>query len=293
MGTTFSVVLYGPERVILERTAREVLDEAHRLDAQLSNYKSTSEISRVNALASREPVRVSDELFDLIAASLDYSHKSAGAFDVTVGPLMKTWGFYKGDGELPASDEIARVLPRVGYQHVVLDATSRTVSFDRAGVEIDFGGIGKGYAVDRMRERISRTDIASAFISAGGSSLYGMGAPPDEPRGWHVAIRDPRNPNETAAEVFLENTSLSTSGTAEKFFRAQGRVYSHLMDPRTGYPAQGILSVSVVAPRTIDSEVWAKPFFINGPSWTAKHLPAGYRVLFCEQAKPSCSWMSR
>jgi FAD:protein FMN transferase len=293
MGTTFSVVLYGPERVSLERGAREAIDEAHRIDALLSNYRSDSETSRVNAAAAREAVRVSDELFDVISASIDYSRKSAGAFDITVGPLMRTWGFYKGEGTLAPADEVARVLPRIGYRHVILDATARTVRFDREGVEIDFGGIGKGYAVDRMRERLRRAGVDTAFISAGASSLYGMGAPPAEARGWKVAIRDPRDPGKVSAEVFLKDMSLSTSGTAQKFFRANGRVYSHLMDPRTGYPARGMLSVSVVAPRTIDSEVWAKPFFINGPKWTSARLPAEFRVLSCEEASPSCSWISR
>jgi thiamine biosynthesis lipoprotein len=143
-----------------------------------------------------------------------------------------------------------------------------------------------------MVEVLKRRGFEIALVAGSDSSIYGLGAPPTEPRGWRVEIKDPHNPRRPAAEVFLKNMSLSTSGSYEKFFRAEGRTYAHIMDPRTGYPAQGSLSVSVVAPRTIDSEVWAKPYFINGRQWTAKHKPAGFRVFFCEdQTEQPCSWV--
>ena len=121
-----------------------------------------------------------------------------------------------------------------------------------------------------------------ALVSASGSSIYGMGTPPEDPRGWPITIRTPRDPDAVAATVFLEDMSLSTSGSYEKFFWANGRTYSHIVDPRTGYPAQGTSAVSVVSPRTIDSEAWTKPFFINGRAWSSAHKPAGFRVFFCE-----------
>jgi thiamine biosynthesis lipoprotein len=221
-----------------------------------------------------------------------YSRESEGAFDITVGPLMKVWGFYKGEGLLPRPAVVKEAMARVGYRHVRLDPQVRTVQFDRAGVELDPGGIGKGYAVDRMVEVLKTRGIVSALVSGGGSSIYGLGAPPDKPEGWTVTIRDPREPHRTAAEVALKNTSLSTSGSYEKFFWAEGRRYSHLMDPRTGYPAQGTASVSVIAPRTIDSEVWAKPYFINGRAWTTQHKSQEFRVFFCEDTKEaSCAWI--
>ena len=119
-----------------------------------------------------------------------------------------------------------------------------------------------------------------------------MGAPPDEPRGWPITIRTPRNIEDVAATVFLKDSSLSTSGSYEKFFWAEGRTYSHIVDPRTGYPARGTLAVSVLAPRTIDSEAWTKPFFINGRAWASAHKPAGFRVFFCEdRPQTTCSWL--
>ena len=130
------------------------------------------------------------------------------------------------------------------------------------------------------------------MVAGWGSSIYGMGAPPDEPLGWPVKIKDPRDNRKTLAEVWLKDSSMSTSGSYEKFFRAEGRVYAHIMDPRTGYPAQGSISVSVIAPRTVDSEVWAKPYFINGRQWAVKHRPKEFRVFFCEdRMEKPCAWL--
>jgi len=132
-------------------------------------------------------------------------------------------------------------------------------------MEINPGGIGKGYAVDRMVEILRRKGIERALVMASSSSIYGLGAPPDEARGWKVDIRHPQRPREhSATEVFLKDLSLSSSGGYAQRFVADGRTFSHIMDPRTGYPAQGMLLVSVTAPRTIDSEAWAKPCFIQG-----------------------------
>jgi thiamine biosynthesis lipoprotein len=258
----------------------------------LSNYRADSEWSEVNRHAAEKPVKVSPELFQLLSACVTYSRESEGAFDISVGPLMKVWGFYKGSGHLPHKAEVAAALPKVGYRHIRLDAAAGTVSFDRSGVELDPGGIGKGYAVDRMVDVLRQQGFQIALVAGSDSSIYGLGAPPTEPQGWRVDIKDPRSPRKTAVEVFLKDMSLSTSGSYEKFFRADGRIYAHIMDPRTGYPAQGSLSVSVVAPRTIDSEVWAKPYFVNGRQWAEKHKPKEFRVYFCEDRMESpCAWL--
>jgi thiamine biosynthesis lipoprotein len=292
MGATFTVAIYGANRARTEAAADAALDEAQRLDALLSNYQPESEWSRVNRTASSGPVHISPELFHLLAACLDYSRESEGAFDITVGPLMKIWGFYKSSGHLAPPAEVKLALAKVGYRHVHLDAAAQTVRFDTRGVELDPGGIGKGYAVDRMVEILRQRGVDRALVAGSDSSIYGLGAPPDEPRGWEVSLRDPRHAGATVAHVFLKDASLSTSGSTEKFFRADGRTYSHLMDPRTAYPAKGTLSVSVVAPHTIDSEAWGKPYFVNGRQWTEAHRRPDFRVFFCEDAKDSpCAWI--
>jgi thiamine biosynthesis lipoprotein len=183
-------------------------------------------------------------------------------------------------------------MAHVGYQNIVLDATNHTVRFAKEGVEIDPGGIGKGYAVDKMVDILKADGVTSALVSASGSSIYGLGTPPNEP-GWKIKIRDPKDASKTAAEVSLRDMSLSTSGNYEKFFFAEGKLYSHIMDPRTGYPSEGMLSVSVVSPKTIDSEAWCKPYYIRGRVWAAQHKKPDFKVFLCEDKMGSdkCAWL--
>lgn len=291
MGATYTVVAFGYGQQHLEQAVEEAFTEVRRLDSLLSNYKPHSEWSQVNRYAAERPVKVSPELFALLEACIGYSRQSEGAFDIGVGPLMKIWGFYKSTGRVPSNDEIASVLPLVGYRNIILDRESRTVRFRRSGVEIDPGGIGKGYAVDRMVEILKRNGIGSALVSAGGSSIYGLGTPPDNP-GWNVKIRNPMVWTETVEDVLLKDESMSTSGGYEKFFQVNGKTYSHIMDPRTGRPASGVLAVSVIAPKTIDSEAWTKPFFVLGREWAAKHKSKGLRVFLCEdRSELACAWL--
>src|SRR5262249_12323827 len=152
-----------------------------------------SEWSLVNRSAAVKPVHVSAELFHLLQACLQYSRESEGAFDITVGPLMKIWGFYKKSGHSAPQSEVEAALGKIGYRHDHLDADAQTVAFDLPGVELDPGGIGKGYAVDRMVEILKSKGFTRALVAGSDSSIYGLGAPPDEPRGWEVPIRDPGN----------------------------------------------------------------------------------------------------
>jgi thiamine biosynthesis lipoprotein len=292
MGTTFSIVLYGPDRAAMNGAVDAAFEEAHRLDALLSNYRAESEWTRINREAAARPVEVSPELFHLLSDCIDYSRASEGAFDLTVGPLMRAWGFFGGERHVPPPGQIREALDLVGYGHVQLNPEKRTVHFDRAGVEIDPGGVGKGYAVDRMVEILRGRGFRNALVAASGSSIFGMGNPPDEPRGWPISIADPWDHRKNAAAVFLKDLSLSTSGSYEKSFRAGGHRYSHIMDPRSGVPAESAFQVTVIAPRAIDSEVWAKPYFIQGSCWTATHKPKSWRVLYCENtAGVACSWV--
>lgn len=291
MGSTFSIAAFGSDRSSLSATVESALEEARRLDRMLSNYRPDSEWSTVNKNAA-QGVTVSQELFDLLAACVRYSQLSEGTFDITVGPLMRIWGFYKGSGRMPHRAEIRTALARIGYQHIDLQPATRTVRFRKPGLEMDPGGIGKGYAVDRMAAILRTGGVSAALINAGGSSMYGIGNPPDEPRGWKVVVRDPKHAEKHVTELFLKNQSMSTSGSYEKFFQVGKRVYSHIMDPRSGYPAQGMYSVSVIAPRCMDSEAWTKPTYINGRQWAANHLPTGFRAFLCEdRGEAKCAWL--
>ncbi len=292
MGTTYTVALYGYGEDPMEAAVEAAFNEVRRLERMMSNYRPDSELTEVNRYAAERPVKVTPELFDLLSDCAEYSRQSEGAFDITVGPLMKVWGFYKGTGHLAPKEDVARALKKVGYKNVILDRENRTVRFAQPGVELDPGGIGKGYAVDRMVDILKENGITSALVSAGGSSIYALGTPNNNGQGWEVKIRDPKDARKTIQDLHLKNQSMSTSGSYEKFFEAEGRIYSHIMDPRTGFPAQGMLSVSVITPRTLDSEAWTKPYFILGRQWAAKHKPADFRVFLCEdKAEQPCAWL--
>lgn len=291
MGSTYSVVIYGYDRNQMEAAVEAAFDEVRRLDRLLSNYRLDSDLSEINRFAAERPVKVTPEVFQLLSKCMEISRESEGAFDISVGPLMKVWGFYKGTGRLPRKEEVARALQKTGYRKIQLDSENRRVRFTQTGVELDPGGIGKGYAVDRMIEILKENGIASALITAGGSSIYGLGTP-NNGKGWEIKIRDPKNQRKTVAEVYLKDESMSTSGSYEKFFEAGGRLYSHIMDPRSGYPANGTLAVSVIAPKTLDSEAWTKPYFILGRQWAVNHKPKNFRVFLCEdKAEQPCAWL--
>jgi FAD:protein FMN transferase len=290
MGTNFNIVAYGTQREGLDWAIAAALREAKRLDGLLSNYRPESELSRVNRLGARGCMTLSSELFQFLSACHSYGQSSEGTFDITVGPLMKSWGFYKGTGVLPSPEEVAQALGKVGYTNIILDERNMTVRFAKEGVELDPGGIGKGFAVDKMAEVLKLHEVDSALIIAGGSTIYALGPPPDEP-GWKVTIKDPRQPSKEAETLWLKNEAVSTSGNLEKFFWADGKIWGHIIDPRTGYPAMGTLSVSVIAPRSVDSEAWTKPYYILGRVWTEKNKHDKFRVFYCEHQASTYVWL--
>jgi FAD:protein FMN transferase len=266
MACPYSIVIYGKEAKQLPLIVEAGLDEVDRIDNLMSNYKPDSALSRINKDAGKGPVLVEPELFNFIQRCVDYSQESDGAFDITVGPLMKAWGFFRGEGRIPWPFELWSVLKRVGYQHLILSPEERTIQFARSGMELDLGGIAKGYAVDRVVSLLKEYKIEKAFVSAGGSTLYGLGSPPDRD-GWEVQIRDPlfpKDPKKSAETVWLKNRSLSVSGNYEKFFRVGGITYSHIMDPHTGRPVENMLSVAVLTDTGLDGDALDNVFYVQG-----------------------------
>lgn len=292
MGSTFSIVVYGRDRDGMEAAVRAAFDEVHRLDGLLSSYRPESEWSLVNRRAAQEPVAVSPELFELISVCLEQSRETEGAFDITVGPLKKAWGFHRGTGSVPTAEELAAARRHVGYQFVELDAARQAVRFEHPGVELDPGGIGKGYAVDRMVEILRRHGLDSALVAGSKSSIFGLGVPPAGAGGWHAEIRSPERPGTAVARVLLNDASLSTSGTGEQRHWSAGQMHSHIVDPRTGWPVRTVAQVSVVTSRALDGEVWAKACLLNGPRWAANRKPDDCRVMFCgeDPAQPP-TWL--
>src|SRR5713226_1951078 len=239
MGTSFEIYLYAPNRDRASELFEEAFDEIERVEAALSNYRSSSELSRINANAADAPVVTDPEVFAVLERAFDYSRQSDGAFDVTVGKLMKAWGFFRGAGRYPSSEELTRARAQTGWQHVRLDKQTRSVLFLTRGIELDLGGIGKGYALDCVARVLREAGVTAALISSGSSSIYAIGAPPGK-AGWPVRVPDPMDRTRIVSTVVLKDQSLSTSGSYEKFFRLNGRTYCHIMDPRTGRPIEGM-----------------------------------------------------
>jgi FAD:protein FMN transferase len=264
MACLYVLEAYGPDAAALARLADLALDEVDRIDRLMSHYKPDSALSRLNREAATRPVTVEPELFDFIDEALRYSRDSDGAFDITVGGLMKAWGFFRGEGRMPSDGELAAARRTVGGRHVILNRAARSIAFDEPGVELDLGGIAKGYAVDRAARLLEAHGVASALVSAGGSTVYALGAPPGRD-GWDVSIQDPLDARKVATTVRLRNRALSIAGRSEKWFESEGVRYSHIMDPRTGRPAQGMLSVAVLAGSGTAGDALDDAFFVLGP----------------------------
>ncbi|HXK11942.1 MAG TPA: FAD:protein FMN transferase [Vicinamibacteria bacterium] len=282
MGCTCVVRACGADAATVRAAVGAGLDEVERVDRLMSHYRPASPLSRLNREAARGPVAVEPELFDFLAECLRWSRESDGAFDVTVGPLMKAWGFFADEGRVPDEPTLAAARAAVGYPHVVLDERARTVRFDHPGVELDLGGIGKGYAADRVVALLRERGVASALVNLGGSSVYGLGAPPGRAE-WSVAIQDPTDPRKAALTVELRDRALSVAGGTTRFFERDGIRYSHIMDPRTGRPVQGVLSVAVLTETATAGDALDDVLFVLGPDAgraVMRRLPGAEALVF-------------
>ncbi|HXN21608.1 MAG TPA: FAD:protein FMN transferase [Candidatus Dormibacteraeota bacterium] len=271
MGTLFTIYLYAHEQELAEVAFEAAFQEIERIEEALSNYRASSELSRINRLAARQEVTTDPEVFSLIVASLEFSRRSGGAFDATVGPLMRAWGFFNGEGRYPTEGELHHARENVGWEKVQLDVAARTVHFSAAGIELDLGAIGKGYAVDRVVQVLREAGAAAALVDAGSSTIYAMDPPPGK-NGWTVRIPNPADRSQMVTTVTLQNVSLSTSGTTEKFFELEGRRYSHVMDPRRGRPVHGVLQTTLVAADATTSDALSNAIFVMGPEAGKKLL---------------------
>jgi thiamine biosynthesis lipoprotein len=251
--------------------ASAALDDIDRLEDQLTVYRDTSEVSRINLLAAATPVPVEERLFELFQAALRLSSETGGAFDMAAGALVKAWGFFRGPKRVPPADELASVLERVGSRHVVLDREHRTIAFRRPGLELNLGAIGKGYALDRAAELLREDwNVSSALLHGGRSSVYAIGAPRGD-SAWLVAIAHPRRPGEQIGTVRLRDAALGTSGATIQYFEAGGRRFGHILDPRSGWPAESQACVSAIAPTAAEADALSTAFFILGPEQTRQY----------------------
>jgi thiamine biosynthesis lipoprotein len=264
MGSLFEIYLAGRDRESLVGAAEEALEEVERLDRQLSHYREDSDISRLNQHATRQWVRLEPRLYHLFKRCAALSEATEGAFDITTDPLTRLWGFYRGEGRIPSEEEIRAALENVGMYRILFDDEDHLIYFTAPQLSLNLGAVGKGYAIDCAVETLRFYHISNAVLHGGQSTIYALGAPPDADA-WEFILRDPRDHETPVETVYLRDQAISTSGSYEQFFEAQGVRYSHIIDPLTGAPTQGMLSVSVIAPSAADSDALSTAFFVLGP----------------------------
>jgi thiamine biosynthesis lipoprotein len=242
------------------------LDLVEALESQLTVYRDNSEVNAINQKASTAPVAVEPRLFELFEQAACLHRDTGGAFDITSGPLSQAWGFFRREGRVPSDEEIDAARKRVGMRHVVLDGARQTVAFRQAGIAVNFNSMGKGYALDRMAELLDERGVDDYLIHGGKSSVLARGDQPGYERdGWTVGLRHPLRPAERVAEFQLRNQSLSTSGSGTQFFIRRGKRYGHILDPRTGRPAEGLFSATVIAPTACEADALSTAFYVMGP----------------------------
>jgi thiamine biosynthesis lipoprotein len=288
MACRFEVVLPG-EQAHLLTAARTALNLADRLEARLSVFRDTSELSHINRLAADGAVTVHPGLFELLERSARLHAATGGAFDITSTPLSRCWGFLCRAGQMPTDEAIAAARSTVGMHLVDLDDAAGTVRFKRPGVELNLGSIGKGYALDAMARKLRRLGVRDALISAGGSSIVAIGA---DRGGWPVDLTSNLCAGRRLARLRLHDGAMATSGAGEQFVVVGGRRYGHVIDPRTGWPAAGVLSATIITREASVADALATACLIDGERLASRYcapaMPTRWRFWFWT-TKPEAS----
>jgi len=291
MGNRFEISVGDPDPQWANECIDAAVAEIRRIEELLTTFKESSQTNLINRNAGVQPVKVDKEVFDLISRSLKISALTQGAFDISYGSIDKNlWNFNTSMTSLPDRETAKQSVKLINFRNVILNEKDNSVFLKEKGMRIGFGGIGKGYAADRAKNILKQMGVADGVVNAAGDLVTWGSQINGKP--WTIGIADPNIQHHPFSYLNISNMAVATSGNYEKFFYANGKRWSHIMDPRTGYPAQGMRSVSVIAPRTIDSEVWAKPYYILGRKWTSRHKKCGFRVFMCEdQPGTNCAWV--
>jgi len=260
MGTEVIIKVFGDDRSEMERAVQEAFEEISRLERMMSNFIPTSELSRINQQAGKAPVPVSRELFSVIRQSLMFSDITEGTFDISFASVGKLWDFRAGI--MPTPEAVKKQLPFVNYRKIQLNEKNSSVFLPYPEMEIGLGGIGKGYAVDRAMDVLTKHGIHDAIIMAGGDMMVKGKKGKDL---WRVGLRDPDNKDKILAVLPLQDRAVSTSGDYERFFIKDGVRYHHIIDTRTGYPARLCRSVTLLAKDATTTDGLTKGVFIMGP----------------------------
>lgn len=241
--------------------ARDALNAIDRLEDTLSVFRETSVISAINRHAAHDPVAVDEATYALLRLCGELFEQTGGAFDITSTPLSRCWGFLARDGRVPGDDALNEARARVGFDGVRLDDAARTVRFARGGLELNLGAIGKGHALDRVARTMRRAGAEHALLSAGRSSLMAIGG---RRGGWFIELVSLRADGSPLADVHLRDAAIGTSGAGDQFVLVDGVRYGHVIDPRTGRPASGVESASVIASSAAVADALSTAFLVGG-----------------------------
>jgi len=261
MGTYVQITLPGTSERVKE-AAQAVVDEIKRVEDLTSCHKP-SDLTAINDASGRGPLQINEELLGLLREGLTIAGETGGTFDPTVGPLTRLWDFSAGEPRLPERSEIEKAVAKVGWKRIRIAPATGTVFLPEAGMALDLGAVAKGYALDRAAAVIRQFGLTGGLVNAGGDVLALGEKGPGKP--WRVGVQDPRDGKSIIAVAALKNRVIVTSGDYERFFIKDGTRYHHILDPRTGYPAQGLRSVTIVANRGVTADAVATAVFVLGP----------------------------
>lgn len=262
MGSRFDITVVANDSIQANQYIATAIAEITRVEKLISSWDDNSQTSEINRNAGIKPVKVDKELFDLIERAIGISKLTDGAFDISYASMDRIWKFDGSMTKMPSKEEIVASVEKVGYQNIVLDKSKSTVFLKLKGMKIGFGAIGKGYAADKAKKLLISKGITSGIINASGDmNTWGK-----QPKGneWKVAITNPMNKNKVFALLPITNGAVVTSGNYEKFVNFNGKRYTHIIDPRTGYPSSGIISVTVFAPKAELADALATSVFVMG-----------------------------
>lgn len=262
LGSPFEITVLAKDTLEGELFCNNAIEEVKRIENLISDWIPTSQISKVNQNAGIQPVKVADEVFDLVERAIKISHLTNGAFDISYASMDKIWKFDGSMKKMPTATEIKKSVERVGYQKILLNTNDKTIFLKEKGMKLGLGGIGQGYIADKIKELLQVKGCESGIVNVSGDiNTWGKqldGNP------WTVAIVNPMNKNKVFASFPLIDSAVETSGNYEKYVTFNGKRSSHIIDPRTGYPASGIISVSVFAKQTEIADALATGIFVLG-----------------------------
>ncbi len=254
-----TITLYAPDQATAERACSSAFDRIAQVEAIMSDYRADSELMQLCARAGGPPVRVSEELFFVLRRAQELARRTDGAFDVTVGPYVQLWRRARRTGQFPTEAELAEARSRVGYEKIVLNESERTVQLLVPGMRLDLGGIAKGYALDCALRVLREHGIRHALLEAGGDIVAGL-APPGT-AGWRIEVA---NAEPSRRWVYLALGAISSSGDTEQYVEYQGKRYSHIVDPRTGWGLTSRVATTVIARDGITSDSLATALCVLG-----------------------------